>query len=81
MGRSIQLHNGQNVLWDLAIKEIEKYTTTITVCMVYYRLVKSQLRYGDVVWGSLSKTKLAALQRLQTRVLKIIKNAKTKDTW
>ena len=49
--------------------------------MVYYALVESQLRYGDVVWGSLSKTKLAALQRLQTRALKIIKNAKFKDTW
>ena len=44
-------------------------------------IVESQLRYGDVVWGSLSKTKLAALQRLQTQTLKIIKNAKIKDTW
>ena len=31
--------------------------------------------------GSLSRTKLAALQRLQTRALKIIRNAKIKDTW
>ena len=43
-------------------------------------LVESQLRYGDVFWGSLSKTKLVALQRLQTRALKIIRNAKIKDT-
>ena len=35
-----------------------------------------QLRYGDVVGGSLSRTRLAALQRLQTRALKIIRNAK-----
>ena len=51
------------------------------ISTVYYALVESQLLYGDVVWGSLSKTKLAALQRLQTRALKIIRNAKIKDTW
>ena len=44
-------------------------------------LAESQLRYGDVVWGSLSRTKLAALQRLQTQALKIIRKAKIKDTW
>ena len=49
--------------------------------IVYYALVESHLRYGDVVWGSLSKAKLAALQRLQTRALKIIRNAKIRDTW
>ena len=49
--------------------------------MVYYALVESQLHHGDVVWGSLSETKLAALQRLQTRALEIFKSAKIKDTW
>ena len=49
--------------------------------MVYYALVESQVRYGDVVSGSLSETKLAALQRIQTRALEIIKSAKIKDTW
>ena len=48
--------------------------------MVDYALVESQLRYGDVVWGSLSKTKLAALQTLLAQALKIIKNAKIKNT-
>ena len=52
----------------LGIKEIEKYTITITIM------------HGDVVWGSLPKTNLAALQRLQTRALEIIKNAKIKHT-
>ena len=32
-------------------------------------------------WVSLSSTKLAALQRLQTQALKIIRNAKIIDTW
>ena len=48
--------------------------------MVYYALIESQLRYGNVVWGSLSETKLDALQSLQTRALEIIKSAKIKDT-
>ena len=34
------------------------------LCSVYYALVESHLRYGDVIWGSLCKTKLAALERL-----------------
>ena len=35
----------------------------------------------DVIWGSLCKTKLAALQRLQSRAWLIIENAKIKDLW
>ena len=38
--------------------------------IVYYALVGSQLRYGDVVWGIFSRTKLTALQRLQKQALK-----------
>ena len=49
--------------------------------IVYYALYESQLRYGDVVWGSLSRPNLATLQRLQARALKIIRNAKTKGSW
>ena len=38
---------------------------------VYYGLVESHLRFGDVVWGNLSK-KIIALQRLQNRASYII---------
>ena len=34
---------------------------------VYKALVESLLRSADVVWGSLSTTKISALQRLQNR--------------
>ena len=59
---------------------------TWPVLFMYYvfiaaTIVENQFRYGDVVWGSLSRAKLAALQRLQTRALKIIRNANVKDTW
>ena len=64
-----------------AIKRLKNILPQSQLCKVYYALVESQLRYGDVVWGSLSETNLAAFQRLQTRALEIIKSAKIKDTW
>ena len=64
-----------------ALKRLKNILPQSQLSIVYYALVESQLCYGDVVWGSLSKAKLAALQRLQTRALKIIRNAKIKDTW
>ena len=64
-----------------ALKRLKNILPQSHFSIVYYALVESQLLYGDVVWGSLSRTKLAALQRLQTRALKIIRNAKIKDTW
>ena len=39
------------------------------------------MRYANVVWGSLSNTKLEALQRLQNRAHSIIERAKIKDQW
>ena len=64
-----------------ALKRLKNILTQSKLSIVYYALVESQLRYGDVVWGSLSRTKLATLQRLYTRALKIIRKAKIKDTW
>ena len=43
--------------------------------------MESQLRYADVIWDSLSKTKLAGLQRLQDRACSIISNARIKDNY
>ena len=64
-----------------ALKQLKNIIPQSQLCTVYYALVESHLRYGDVVWGSLSKTKSSALQRLQTRAFTMIKNAKTKDTF
>ena len=64
-----------------ALQRLKNILPQAQLCTVYYEIVESQLRYDDVVWGRLSRMKLAALQRLQTRALKIIKNAKIKDTW
>ena len=46
---------------------------------VYKALVESHLRYADVVWESLSETKITALQRLQNRAFEIIQGSKIKD--
>ena len=48
---------------------------------VYKALFESQLRYGSVIWDSLSPTKLEHLQCLQTRAISIIQSAKYKDAW
>ena len=47
-----------------AIRRLKNILPQSQLCMVYYALVESHLRYGNFVWGSLSETKLAALQRL-----------------
>ena len=64
-----------------ALKRLKNILPQSQLCSVYYALVESHLRYGDVIWGSLCKTKLTALQRLQSRAWSIIENAKIKDHW
>ena len=48
---------------------------------VCYALVESHLRYANVVWGSLSDTKIEALQRLQNRAFDIIDSSRLKGSW
>ena len=47
---------------------------------VYKALVESHLRYADGVWGSLSNTKIKALQRLQNCAFDIIQASKLKGS-
>ena len=51
------------------------------ICCVYYALVESNLRFGVVVWGSFSKSKIIALKRLQNRACCIIEKVKIKNNW
>ena len=48
-----------------AVKRLKSILPQSQLCSVYYARVESHLRYGNVSCGSLCKTKLAALQRLQ----------------
>ena len=65
----------------VALKKLKNIVPQSQLCNVYHALIESHLRYGDVIWGGLSKTKLAALQRLQDRACSIISNARIKDSW
>ena len=65
----------------MSLKRLKNILPQSQLCCVYYGLVESHLRYGDVVWGSLNKSKIVALQRLQNRACCIIENAKSKDSW
>ena len=66
-------------LWSL--KKLMKIVPQSQLVNIYHALVESHLRYANVVWGSLSNTKLEALQRLQNRAHSIIERAKIKDQW
>ena len=85
----------ENLDWDEQFKRIRSKIKTGLISLkrhknilpqsqlwsVYYGLVESHLRYGDVVWGCLNKTKKIALQHLQNRACNIIENVRLKDNW
>ena len=66
-------------LW--ALKKLMKIVPQSQLVNIYHALVESHLRYANVAWGSLSNTKLEALQRLQNRAHSIMQRAKIKDQW
>ena len=59
-----------------SLKKLKNILPQSKLCSVYQALVESHIRYADVVWGNLPKTKLHTLQLFQDRALSIIKNAK-----
>ena len=61
-----------------AMKKLKGILPQSMLFQVYKALVESHLRYADVVWGSLSETKITALQRLQNRAFEIIQGSKIK---
>ena len=64
-----------------ALKKMKNIISQSQLCNVYYALSESHLRYADVLWGSPSETKRAALQRLQDRAYSIITDARIKDSF
>ena len=46
---------------------------------VYRALIESHLRYGNIIWGCISDSKLDTLQKLQSRAKKLIECGKHKD--
>ena len=62
------------------MKKLKDMLPQSMLFQVYKALVESHLRYADVVWGSLTETKITALQRLQNRTFEIIQGSKIKDS-
>ena len=65
----------------MSLKRLKSILLQSQLCCVYYSLVESHLRFGDLVWDSLNKSKIIALELLQNRACCIIENAKIKDNW
>ena len=64
-----------------SLKKLKDVHPQSKLCDVYHALFESHIRYGNVVWGSISSSELQALQRLQNRALSIIERARFKDPW
>ena len=64
-----------------AIRKLKDILPQSKLAAVYRALIESHLRYGNILWGCISDTKLSALQRLQSRANFLIENAKYKDGW
>ena len=62
-----------------SIKKLRELLPQSPLFQVYQALVESHLRYGNLLWGHLSATKLDNLQKLQDRAMTLIQSAPIKD--
>ena len=62
------------------MKKLKDILPQSMLFQVYKALVQSHLRYADVVWGSLSNTKISALQGMQNRGLDSIEASEVKNS-
>ena len=60
------------------MKKLKDVLPQSKLCDVYHALFESRLRYGNVVWGSISSSEL---QHFQDRALSIMERARFKDPW
>ena len=64
-----------------AIRKLKDILPQSKLTAVYRALIESHLRYGNILWGCISDTKLSTLQRLRSRAKFIMENAKYKNGW
>ena len=62
-------------------KTLKNIVSQSKLSNVYRALVESHIRYADVIWGSVSNSKMESLQRFQDRAISIIDTARIKDDW
>ena len=61
-----------------SLKKLKNFIPQSQLDHVYRAVIESHLRYANVIWGSLPKSKLNTLQRLQDRARSIIGKARLK---
>ena len=64
-----------------SLKKLKDVLPQSKLCDVYHALFESHIRYGNVVWGTISSSELQALQSLQKRAISIIDRARFQDLW
>ena len=64
-----------------SLKKLKNLISQPKLDHVYRALIESHLRYANAIWGSLPKSQLNTLQRLQDRARSIIEKARLKDNW
>ena len=64
-----------------SLKKLKNMLPQSQLSNVYRALIESHMRYADVIWGSLAKSKKESLQRLQDRAISIIETSGIKDEW
>ena len=52
--------------------KIKKYIDTKTLMTIYYAFVHSLINYGIIAWGGANKNNITLLEKIQTRILKLI---------
>ena len=62
-----------------SIRKLRQLLPQSQLFQVCRALVESHLRYGNLLWGHLSATKLHSLQKLQDRAMTLIQSAPIKD--
>ena len=64
-----------------SLKKLRDILPQSRLCDVYHALFESHIRYGNVVWGTISSSELQALQSLQNRSLSIRDRARFQELW
>ena len=62
-----------------SIRKLRQMLSQSKLFQVYRALVESHLRYGNLIWGHLSTTRLHNLQKLKDRAITLIQSAPIKD--
>ena len=64
-----------------ALQRLKDILPQSKLAAVYRALIESHPRYGNIIWGCISDSKLDTLQKLQSRAKTLIENRKHKGGW